>query len=103
MFHDLVRILMLLDYAAAIGDCFSTNLALREKNVKEGNPVIAFVMRILGGKWVLIRLAFALLSIVAAANKPDSTAVWLYLGGTLITSYAVFSNIRLILARRAQP
>ncbi len=98
--HIFVRVLMMLDYAAAIGDVFSTNLALSRPGVREGNPVIAFVMRVVGSKWVLVRLAFALLSIVAAANKPDSTAIWLYLAGALVTGYAVFSNVKLYLSKK---
>lgn len=53
------RSFLMLGYALAIGDCITTIGAIAT-GAHEGNPIIAFFMRLLNSKWVLVRLGFAL-------------------------------------------
>lgn len=68
-----IRSAQMISYALAIGDCITTTGAIAT-GAHEGNPVIAFVMKMVDSKWVLVRLAFALMTlystIVGAALTP---------------------------------
>lgn len=75
MMHLLVRVLMLLVLLAAMGDVWSTNRAIA-RGAKEANPVMALFMRLLGDKWVMARLLFALLNIWMVMRSPATAETW---------------------------
>jgi hypothetical protein len=100
LLHVITRVLMMLVFAEAIADCFSTNLALTLPGVTEGNPIMAFVMRLVKDKWVLVRLAMALASIYGGIKQPDHIAALLYLANFALMAYVIWNNVSIILAKR---
>lgn len=92
--HLLSRALMFLMFGMAILDVITTQLALSQKDVTEGNPLWAFVMRYVGSWWIVFRLVFALASVYSVARQSPVTWVGpvVLTIGILITAYAVRSN-----------
>lgn len=66
-----IRILMALVFLQAMADCWLTNAALKLPGTKEANPVMAFFQRLLGSKWVVVRLLFCLGTIYGALNAEN--------------------------------
>jgi hypothetical protein len=90
---------MLLVFAAAILDVWSTNRALASGGAKEANPLMAFFMRLLGSKWVLARLLFAQLNIYFVMSNPVSREGYVGLlafgFNVALMTWVIWNNIRI--------
>ena len=94
--HFITRLLMFLVFAQAMADCVTTNMALRLPGAREANPLMAFVMRVVKEKWVLVRLVMALGTIYGSIGQPDKWAVLALGFNFLLMAYVIFNNIRVI-------
>lgn len=95
--HYLIRILMVLTFLLAMADVWSTNRALANGG-REANPVMAFLMRLLGEKWVLARLSFALFTIFTVMSNTVARESWtgvLSFGlNVALLTWVVWNNVK---------
>jgi hypothetical protein len=99
--HTIIRLLMILVFLEAMADVVTTSLALKLPNVKEANPVIAFVMRAVGSKWVIVRLVIALAAITSALSSGDKwPALLVLLLNFAVMVWVILNNLKVIKANR---
>jgi hypothetical protein len=94
MLHIAIRLLMIIYFVLCAGDVITTMGALATGAAREGNPVVAWVMRALDTKWLLVRLAMSLFVIFGVIHFLDGTrwAVAAFFFANLLMLVVVGSN-----------
>jgi hypothetical protein len=97
----MLRVLACLALILALGDVITTNRALSLAGVHEANPVMAFLQRVLGGKWIIARMLLPVLCLYMAFKKDGSwSAIATLTFNDALIAYVVWNNWRIWQRRR---